>query len=89
MSGKERVLDLDKMISMLLKVRKSKPGTEVPLQQDDILLLISKCRDVLLSQPMLLEVTAPINICGDTHGQYYDLLRLFEMGGFPPKVCNT
>lgn len=33
---------------------------------------------------MLLEVGVPINICGDTHGQYHDLLRLFEMGKFPP-----
>ena len=47
-------------------------------------MLLDGVREILMGQPMLLEVSAPINICGDTHGQYLDLLRLFEMGKFPP-----
>ncbi len=38
-----------------------------------------------MSQPMLIEIEAPTKVCGDTHGQYHDVLRLFNMGGWPPQ----
>ena len=37
-----------------------------------------------MCQPVLLELEAPIKICGDVHGQFYDLLRILEFGGYPP-----
>ncbi|KAG0426177.1 hypothetical protein HPB47_026702, partial [Ixodes persulcatus] len=65
--------------------RGSRPGKNVQLSENEIRGLCLKSREVFLSQPILLELEAPLKICGDTHGQYYDLLRLFEYGGFPPE----
>lgn len=68
----------------LLGLRGSPPGTMARLTDREIRLLCAKARPILMQQPMLLELEAPIKICGDVHGQYSDLLRLFEYGGFPP-----
>lgn len=37
-------------------------------------------------QGALIYLEAPVKICGDVHGQYSDVLRLFDRGGFPPVV---
>jgi serine/threonine-protein phosphatase PP1 catalytic subunit len=69
----------------LLSVRGSPTKTLVDLSEMEIKQLCYRARPILLDQqPMLLELEAPIKICGDIHGQYTDLLRLFEYGGFPP-----
>mmetsp|Transcript_24483 Transcript_24483/g.21664 ORF Transcript_24483/g.21664 Transcript_24483/m.21664 type:complete len:99 (+) Transcript_24483:142-438(+) len=84
MIGKTDV-DVDKTIAKLLEVKNQKPGKQVNLPENDILALANKAREIFIKQPILLELAAPIKICGDVHGQYYDLLRLFELGGYPPE----
>jgi len=79
-------LAVDEIISSLLQVRSARPGKEVQLPESQITLLCHAARDVFIKQPILLELEAPVKIVGDVHGQYYDLLRLFEYGGFPPEA---
>lgn len=77
--------DLDDMISRLLDAGYSTKVTKaVALKNAEILAICTKVRELLLSQPALLELSAPVKIVGDIHGQYTDLIRLFEMCGFPP-----
>lgn len=61
-------------------------GRNVKIREKDISLLCKITREIFMEQPVFLELEAPIKICGDTHGQFSDLLRLFEYGGFPPEA---
>ncbi|KAG6578428.1 Serine/threonine-protein phosphatase PP1 isozyme 2, partial [Cucurbita argyrosperma subsp. sororia] len=69
---------LDDIIRRLTEVRSSRPGKQVQLSENEIKQLCVASREIFIQQPNLLELEAPIKICGDIHGQYSDLLRLFE-----------
>ncbi|CAE8598850.1 unnamed protein product, partial [Polarella glacialis] len=79
-------LDVDRVLSQLLEVRHTRPAKLVQLAEAEISALCILSRDVFMDQPIFLELAAPLKICGDVHGQYSDLLRLFECGGFPPEA---
>jgi len=82
-----RTLDIDDMIARLLEVGYSgKVSKHVCLKNTEITSLCLAAREVFLSQPTLIELSPPVKIVGDVHGQYSDLIRLFEMCGFPPSA---
>ena len=78
-------VDVDKIIGKLTGAIKGKPGGFIELSEQDIEGLCTQSRLIFRSQPTFLELEPPIKIIGDIHGQFYDLLRLFSYGEFPPK----
>ncbi|EGD89594.2 hypothetical protein H112_03221 [Trichophyton rubrum D6] len=83
--GALKSIDVDDMITRLLDAGYSTKVTKaVCLKNAEIIAVCTAARELLLTQPALLELSAPVKIVGDVHGQYTDLIRLFEMCGFPP-----
>ncbi|SPO41969.1 probable PPZ2 - protein ser/thr phosphatase of the PP-1 family [Pseudozyma flocculosa] len=81
-----RTFDIDDMISRLLEAGYSGKIPKPALKNAEITAVCQAAREVFLSQPTLIELSPPVKIVGDTHGQFHDLLRLFEMCGFPPSA---
>ncbi|KAI7907425.1 type 1 protein phosphtase-I [Cokeromyces recurvatus] len=67
--------NIDEYIHRLLEAGyTSKVSRQLCLKSSEVTAICRAAMDIFLSQP----------IVGDTHGQYTDTIRLFEMGGFPP-----
>lgn len=57
-------IDIDQVIARLLEVRGARPGKQVQLAEYEIKFLCTKAREIFINQPILLELEAPIKICG-------------------------
>ncbi|KAH0794801.1 Metallo-dependent phosphatase-like protein [Histomonas meleagridis] len=73
---KEKELDLDSLM------KRAKEGNIPTIEE--IYLLNEQAMKLFRTYPNVVQVTAPVTLCGDIHGQFDDLLELFNIGGEVP-----
>lgn len=77
-------VDLDSIIDRLLEVRGSRPGKQVQLLEAEIRYLCTKAREIFISQPILLELEAPIKV-----RDIYDIAPAFSGIWQPPSSITS
>jgi len=70
--------DLDRQIEMLRRCEY--------IKESEVKALCSKAREILVEESNVQRVDSPVTICGDIHGQFYDLKELFKVGGDVPET---
>ena len=53
------------------------------LNERDLRILCEKAKEILLEESNVQPVSSPVTVCGDIHGQFYDVLELFRTGNAP------
>ena len=77
--------DVEAAIATVLKDWRSL-AFRTPFTESLINYILRTGRALLMSEPSLVQLEAPVNICGDTHGQIHDLSSIFQAGKMPPQA---
>ena len=51
-----------------------------------LIALVTEVTEIMQKEPVLMQLRAPVKVYGSLHGQFLDLLRLFEMWGAPNDI---
>ncbi|KAH0791319.1 serine/threonine-protein phosphatase alpha-2 isoform [Histomonas meleagridis] len=80
------MIEVEKIIAKLWAIENEPISMPAGLTAKEIKWILKKVRKIFLEQPILLELEPPLTICGDTHGQFHDTLRIFKTGKIPPQT---
>lgn len=69
-------VDLDECISRLYK--------KELLAESVIEAICAKTKELLMRESNVVHVRAPVTVVGDIHGQFFDLIEIFKIGGWCP-----
>lgn len=77
----------NKILQIILQklVKFTNPSIPSGITKEEIMFVMTNVLPLIKSEPNILELDNPLYVCGDIHGQFFDLLRLFKLGDLPPK----
>lgn len=53
------------------------------LTEGELKELVFRIQAIFVTEPNVIQVPIPAQVCGDLHGQFYDVLKLLQTGGEP------